>query len=160
MLGYSSALSESFKPRPHMKKYLPVKTELMWVMGYGPLQEEETGRFLFLSSPRERDGPVVLCSFVTGVEEKIVELVRLCLFQVLIGKEMIKWPLLDLVKENICLFRGSRWLQSKSMERGWQFQLWPYSMLPYGWALSHTWSQPALHENEIEMKNLIHEQLL
>lgn len=59
-------------------------------MGYGPLQKEETGRFLFLSSPRERDGPAVLCSFVTGVEEEIVELVRLCLFQVLNGKEMIK----------------------------------------------------------------------
>lgn len=73
-----------------MKKYLPVKTELTWVMGYGPLQKEETGRFLFLSSPRERDGPAVLCSFVTGVEEEIVELVRLCLFQVLNGKEMIK----------------------------------------------------------------------
>lgn len=73
-----------------MKKYLPIRTELTWVMCSGPLQEEEMGSFLFLSSPRERDGPAVLCSFVTGVKEEFVELIRLCLFHVLIVKEMIK----------------------------------------------------------------------
>lgn len=48
------------------------------------------GGFLFLSSSGEHDGHALFHGFVTGVEEKVVGLVRLCLFHVFTMKEMLK----------------------------------------------------------------------
>lgn len=60
------------------------------MMGSHPLQEGEMSSFLFLFSPGECDRLAVLHGFVTGVEEKVVGLVRLCLFHVLTMKEVLK----------------------------------------------------------------------
>lgn len=58
--------------------------------GLPPPQKWEVDSFSFLSSAGERGGIAVLGGFVTGVEEKVGGLVRLCLFHVLTVKEMLK----------------------------------------------------------------------
>lgn len=88
--SYTSVLHVSFKPRPHLKKHPVIKTEVMWVVGSHSLQERKMGGFLFFPSSGEHVGLALFHGFVTGVEEKVVGLVSLCLFRVFTTKETLK----------------------------------------------------------------------